>query len=228
MTVTTESTLEPSRVVLAFNGAVATRVIPHAHRAFAFEVTFNPALWPESLKGQKPPKHFHPHQEEYIEVLEGQLYVEDDKQEYGLTPSDGEICIQPWVNHRLYPSASYNGTIKFLLSGEDTPELFRLDTIFFENWYGYQDETVVLGKGVDLIQVMSMFDAGGSYLSFPEWVPFGRTLAMTLGIVVGRWIGGLLGYQPYHRKWTFDWDLACEKMGRSCFQRRFVDRGKMD
>jgi hypothetical protein len=72
-----------------------------------------------------------------------------------------------------------------------------------------------------------MFDAGGTYLSLPWWIPFGRTVSIVLGTVLGRWIGsGLLGYQPFYRKWTSDWELACEKMGASVFQRRFADRTK--
>ena len=45
-----------------------------------------------------------------------------------------------------------------------------------------------------------------------------------MGVVIGRWLGGLLGYQPFYRKWTTDWDLACSKMETSIFQRRFADR----
>ncbi|KAI4284351.1 MAG: hypothetical protein L6R38_001457, partial [Xanthoria sp. 2 TBL-2021] len=70
-----------------------------------------------------------------------------------------------------------------------------------------------------------IFDAGASYLSLPPWVPFGRTLSRIAGIVVGRWIGGLLGYQPFYKQWTSDWDLACRKMETSWFQRRFADKG---
>lgn len=73
-----------------------------------------------------------------------------------------------------------------------------------------------------------MFDAGASYLSVPWWVPFGRSLSRAAGIVVGRWLGAMLGYQPYYRKWTTDWGLACEKMETSFFQRRFTDRAKME
>lgn len=73
-----------------------------------------------------------------------------------------------------------------------------------------------------------MFDAGGSYLSLPTWIPFSRTLARALGIVGGRWIGGMLGYSPYYEKWSTDWGLACERMGSSIFQRRFATRGKTD
>ncbi|KAI0470909.1 hypothetical protein GGR56DRAFT_119959 [Xylariaceae sp. FL0804] len=111
-----------------------------------------------------------------------------------------------------------------LLSGEASDEPFRLDTVFFQNWYAYQDQVVVKGERVDLIQVMSMFDAGGSYLSLPRWVPCGRAVARGLGVALGRWLGGLLGYQPFYRRWTSQaaWPLACRKMRQSRFQRRFA------
>lgn len=35
-------------------------------------------------------------------------------------------------------------------------ETFKLDILFFMNWYGYQEETVVVGKKVDILQVMSV------------------------------------------------------------------------
>ena len=75
---------------------------------------------------------------------------------------------------------------------------------------------------------MQMFDAGGSYLTLPWWIPFGRRLSMAAGIVVGRWIGGLLGYQPFYRQWTSDWELACHKMKGSLLQRRFADPARME
>ncbi|RJE27104.1 hypothetical protein PHISCL_00571 [Aspergillus sclerotialis] len=230
-----------ARVVPAFGGAIETRILtdetPAQHRAFAFEVSFYSHLWPASVGSQKPPLHFHPFQEEYIQVLQGQLCVEDDQ--HGariLTPADGEICIKPWVQHRLYPpirpgtegADPVTTPIRFILAGQDTAEVFRLDLIFFENWYAYQDETVAKGRGMSLVQVMSMFDAGGSYLSLPQWVPFNRTLAVVLGIIIGRWIGGMLGYQPFYKHWTSDWSLACKKMAQSVFQRRFADRAHVE
>ncbi|KKA18216.1 hypothetical protein T310_7842 [Rasamsonia emersonii CBS 393.64] len=145
----------------AFNGAITTRLIAHPHRAlaFAFEVTFVAHLWPAALAGKKPPLHFHPHQEEYIEVLEGQLCVEVEGHEHVLSAADGEFCVRPWSSHCLYPPVQFfvggDSTIRFLLAGQETSRLFRLDTIFFENWYGYQDEVVLRGRrSLDLIQVM--------------------------------------------------------------------------
>jgi len=117
---------------------------------------------------------------------------------------------------------------KFLLSGEESPRAFRLDKIFFENWYAYQDRVVVHGERLNILQVMCMFDAGATYLPLPWWVPFSRTIALAIGIVVGRWFAGLLGYQPYYRKWTKDWQLACEKMESSVFYRRAANRAKKE
>ncbi|OJI85580.1 hypothetical protein ASPTUDRAFT_145339 [Aspergillus tubingensis CBS 134.48] len=237
----TELPSDPS-IQRGFNGAIITQERHIPPFVFAFEITFHLDKWPAFLKNVKPPKHFHPHQEEYIEVLEGELCVDVGNQQYTLTPQSGRFRIRPWVNHRLYPplipaqqrsnddmtSSGGDGIIRFLLSGQDTVKTFKLDLLFFMNWYGYQEETVVVGKSVDIIQVMSMFDAGGSYLSLPEWVPFGSVVAMGMGFTLGRWLGSLIGYQPYHRKWTrsSDWDLACDRMEKTLFQRQFAIREK--
>lgn len=72
-----------------------------------------------------------------------------------------------------------------------------------------------------------MFDAGGSYLSLPTWVPFGKYISYyVLGIGMGRWLAAILGYQPYYREWTNDarWEQACRKMETTLFQRRFAKR----
>ncbi|KAI3332044.1 hypothetical protein HD806DRAFT_178688 [Xylariaceae sp. AK1471] len=223
-------------VVEVLKGAVSARLLYHPDRAFAFEVTLDLVRGAEFF-GRKPPMHFHV-QEEYIEATQGRVRLEVGGHEVTLTPGpDSRFDIPPYVHHRSYPlpldrQEDGNTVVRFLLSGgrkTDTPAAFNLDPIFFENWYKYQDNVVCHGAPIDLIQVFCMFDAGGTYLSLPWWVPFGRTISITLGTVLGRWIGsGLLGYQPFHRKWTSDWELACQKMETSIFQRRFADRSKAD
>jgi len=167
-------------------------------------------------------------------VVEGLLAVDFNSQERVLGPEDGGVCIPTWVNHRLYPPSlpsnddrCSSNTVRFLLSGQMTQDMYKLDTVFFENWYNYQDQVVIKGEKIDLIQVIcasqyvyialnvppshwakslliffQIFDAGGSYLSLPWWVPFSRSFSRALGIIVGRWLGGLLGYQPFYRKWN--------------------------
>ncbi|KAH6844662.1 hypothetical protein B0I37DRAFT_166577 [Chaetomium sp. MPI-CAGE-AT-0009] len=218
--------------ISALGGAMVTRVLPEASadktREFHFDVTIHPDH--PRLRGlPKPPTHFHPYQEEYITILQGALGVELEGVEHLLRPGDAEFVIGRGVNHRLcFPSGEDSSAepIRFYVSGERTATAFSLDLTFFENWYGYQEEVVVQGKKLDMIQLLSVWDAGDSYLTLPWWVPFRSTVSLVMGVVVGRWIGGLLGYQPFHRCWTTDWDLACAKMETSVFQRRFADRAK--
>ncbi|KUI73670.1 Polyketide synthase CurC [Cytospora mali] len=229
------SNSEGQLLITAFEGAIIVRVlVPPEDRSFSFEVTFqldHPRL--VALADQKPPLHFHPYQEEYMKVLEGRLCVDVDGQTRVLTKEDGELCVLPWAHHRLYPPPrnsveddSAGQRTVFLLSGSEAHQLFKLDLVFFMNWYAYQDDVVVRGHPANLFQVLSMFDAGGSYLSFPPWIPFGRYLSVAMGVFLGRWLGSLLGYQPFYHEWTTDWDAACHKMESSFFQRRFANKRK--
>ncbi|CAF9937284.1 MAG: hypothetical protein HETSPECPRED_000480 [Heterodermia speciosa] len=145
---------------------MATRVVERSHCAFAFEITVqndHPVF--VALASQKPPAHFHPYQSEYMEVLEGRLGLEIEGRDRILGPEDGQVKVGPWTNHRMFPpppspdeskrdGENAREITRFLLSGGETRELFRLDTVFFQNWYGYQDEVVMGGGRMDLIQVL--------------------------------------------------------------------------
>ncbi|KAH7322478.1 hypothetical protein B0I35DRAFT_425862 [Stachybotrys elegans] len=216
--------------VTVLKGAVHARLVHHPGRAFCIDI------WLDLVKGarffdKKPPMHFHI-QEEHVEVTQGELVADLDGTIIILTPSKGRFTIKPWVHHRLYPlelhqQSGGDSTVKFLLSGPKTDNKMELSAVFFENWYKYQDTIAVDGDPVDLIQVLSTFDASGTYISLPWWVPFGKLLSIGLGVVVGRWIGsGLLNYQPFYREWTTDWESACLQMEGSIFHRRFADPSK--
>lgn len=83
--------------------------------------------------------------------------------------ADEEVCVERWVGHRLYPppregevggkeeggkEGEEGEVTRFWLWGEETHEAYQLDTVFFQNWYGYQDEVVTSGSGMDLMQVL--------------------------------------------------------------------------
>ena len=147
------------------------RALPRPNSAFAFEVIVqddHPQI--VSLGSRRPPAHFHPYQTEYVEVLEGFIGIEMHGHDLIVGPEDGLVKIEPWTNHGLFPPPSPESkkgdegkkgqegkerrVTRFLMSGAETAELFRLDALFFENWYGYQDEVVMSKKRMDLIQLM--------------------------------------------------------------------------
>lgn len=151
---------------------MVAKVLAHPTRAFAVEVTFqldHPLL--RALGSRRPPAHFHPYQNEYFEVLEGALGVElEGEGDLVLGPEAGELCIPRWRNHRIYQAATpaaappegengkdgrpSNNRVRVRVSGEENADVFRLDLMFFENWYAYEDAIVTGAEKLDIIQVM--------------------------------------------------------------------------
>lgn len=158
-------------------------------------------------------------------MLEGSLYVDKGSERVLLTPTSDELAVGAWVRNRVIPgplSTDQQKTV-FLLSGPAAQGARMLDYVFYENYYRYMDGQVVSGNPIELIQILCMFDAGGSCVALPWFIPFGMTLSRALGIVVGRWIGSRLGYQPYYKEWTTDWETASARMRTSISQRKYAD-----
>ncbi|GKZ94159.1 hypothetical protein CBS63078_10082 [Aspergillus niger] len=214
-----------------FDGAISVATMPRpADRQFLFHGIMRPSrgIYAKLVAtGKKPPTHFHPSQWEFFRVLRGNLTVDINGVPVHRTVDDGEMAVPPYTHHVIYgtPGTEMN-EVEFLVSATDEEEgATAMDQEFFENWYGYQEDIFQRGEKIDLIQVLAMFDAGGTYLSPPWWVPFRAWVGLILGIVIGRWIGGLLGYAPFYPEWTTNWDAACDRMEQSWFQRRYADRG---
>ena len=104
-------------------------------------------------------------------MKEGWLGIECGGVERVIGERDGEVVFRKAMHHRLFPylddgkkGQGVEGEGKgdegektvFVLSGEESGEVFQLDTVFFQNWYGYQDQFVREGKGPSLVQVMSV------------------------------------------------------------------------
>ncbi|RCI12132.1 hypothetical protein L249_0571 [Ophiocordyceps polyrhachis-furcata BCC 54312] len=198
--------------ITAMGGGLTTRVLPEQGHAFRFEVIFR-TDHPRLREQAKPPMHFHLYQDEYVEVLEGSLVVEVEGVENVLRPGDGVLTLRRGVNHRTYPlDGGGSHRVRMLLSGEESSSAYKLELAFFENWYGYQEQLYMSGQRLDLIQALCMFDAAGSCLTLPAWLPFRSFASHLLGIVVGRWLGQLLGYRPFNEDLTTNQDRAWEKM----------------
>ncbi|KAF2657852.1 hypothetical protein K491DRAFT_714143 [Lophiostoma macrostomum CBS 122681] len=193
--------LSGEEIVSAFDGSITFRRVPHPTRYFNLEVTFHdhhPHLL--HLRDMNPPQHFHYAQVEYFQVLEGALYIDVGSERILLTPESDELPVNPWVRNRVIPGPLSETTpiTKFLLSGPASTTNRMLDYTFYENYYRYMDQMVSGGQPIEMIQILCMFDAGGSCVALPWYVPFNMIISRLIGVVVGRWVGSLLGYQPYY------------------------------
>ena len=53
-------------------------------------------------------------------------------------------------------------------------------------------------------------------------MPFRRFFGYWTCVIVGRWVGGMLGYKPFFREYTTDWDFAVAKMKGQPLLRRLM------
>ncbi|KAF2636136.1 hypothetical protein P280DRAFT_534017 [Massarina eburnea CBS 473.64] len=175
---------------------------------------------PNRPKG--PPVHFHPFQTEYFSVEEGMMGIERNGVITTITPESGEVSAKPGTLHRffIHPDSK---TMTIYISVSDAGLDYQLDRCFFENWYGYWHDALLYGNGVSFLQLLSIWDAGDAYFAAPAWVPFRLTVGYWTQIALGRWLGGMLGYRPFFREYTTDWDYAVAKMKNSFFQRHLAN-----
>lgn len=74
-----------------------------------------------------------------------------------------------------------------------------LNERFFRNLYSYTDDCWRAGKAPSLVQMLCFLDSAEvslAVLGVPWWAEdWVRSVTWGAGVVVGRWIGGLLGYR---------------------------------
>ncbi|KAI9841067.1 MAG: hypothetical protein M1837_001038 [Sclerophora amabilis] len=149
--------------------------------------------------------------------------IERNGIQHKVLPGDGEVSAKAGDVHRFFIHPDSTEDMTVYLSASDSGNDYQLDRIFFENWYGYWHDALLFDKRLDWIQFLSIQDGGDAYIVPPAWVPFRRTVGYWGSVVIGRWIGGLLGYKPFFREYTTDWDYAVAKMKGSYFQRHLVE-----
>jgi hypothetical protein len=196
---------------------------------------------PRRPKG--PPVHFHQFQTEYFSVQYGICIVEINGVPTVLRPEDGEISCKAGNIHAFYIHPDSPEKMTIILSASDAGNDYQLDRVFFENWYGYWHDALLHGGGLDLIQTLQVrrymsytsrhttsadtkptqiHDAGDHYTPAPAWMPFRRFFGYWGCVIIGRWLGGLLGYKPFFKEYTTDWDFAVAKMKGNFWTRRNV------
>ncbi|KAL3480362.1 hypothetical protein BJX99DRAFT_254664 [Aspergillus californicus] len=193
--------------IIKFGGLLTTEFLEHSPgRCFLFRQTYRHDIEgsiPENLrklinspdKPKGPPLHFHQFQTEYFRVEKGVMGIEVDGLTRRITPDDGEISVKAGSLHRFFIHPDSEESMMVYLNASDSGSDYQLDRIQ---------------------------DGGNAYTSAPAWVPFRRHVGYWTCVIVGRWIGGLLGYKPFFREYTTDWGFAVAKMKGSFFQRRLV------
>ena len=99
-------------------------------------------------------------QEEYFESIQGKMDLELDGKEQVLSAGDGRI-----QSYSLSLAQRHNGEIVINVSPsfEKTDSIFELNSGFVENWYKYQDDMVMNGANISLIQLFSVGRLSSSY-----------------------------------------------------------------
>ncbi|KAJ6779468.1 hypothetical protein PWT90_00774 [Aphanocladium album] len=227
-----------------FDGKIATHFLePPAGTAFQIMQIYKPLPEGDTSGAYRgPPPHFHLHQTERFRVIKGRVGIEVNEKVTILRPSDG-VAICPAGNiHRFIVDVPRDkncpedddddGELVFMVNATDSGKDFVLDRIFLENWYGVRVDSFKYGTKIDFIQQCATFDGGDHYLPFPatlpQWVPMTWSVAIRtflgfwITVIIGRYIGGLMGYQPFYKEYTTDWELAVAKMQGTWFYRRNV------
>ncbi|KAH7325628.1 hypothetical protein B0I35DRAFT_448772 [Stachybotrys elegans] len=235
--------------LIQFNGKIQTHFLePPPGTAFQILQTYQP-LDDDAMEGayRGPPPHFHVHQTERFKVVKGRIGVEINEEVRILRPGD-EVAVCPAGNiHRFFvdvgpdylgkeatsEDTSWDGETILMVNATDSGKDFVLDRIFLENWYGVRVDSFKYGTKIDFIQQCATFDGGDHYLPFPPtlpaWVPKAWSVRIRTffgywaTVIVGRYIGGLLGYQPFYREYTTDWEFAVAKMQGTWFYRKNVE-----
>ncbi|KAJ2990549.1 hypothetical protein NUW58_g2893 [Xylaria curta] len=221
--------------LIKFGGLLTTEFLePPPGRSFMFRQTYRhnldgpvpdnlQRLIDAGLKPTGPPLHIHRFQTEYSRVESGIMGIVDDKgHHHKVYPEDGEFIIPAGSLHRFHIHPDSPGEMTVCFSASDAGMDYQLDRVFFENWYGYWHDSLLHDGGMGLIQYLAIIDGGDMQAVPPAWVPFRKFVGYWGTVIIGRWIGGILGYKPYFREYTTDWDYAMAKLKTSRFQRHMV------
>lgn len=104
---------------LRLGEAQVLRIVTSEPEALELEST-----WTHPTK--KPPRHFHPHQDEHFEVLEGELVVELDRQPVRVLRSGDALDVPRGVAHRMWSASPDRTRATWRVTPRlRTEELFR-------------------------------------------------------------------------------------------------------
>ncbi|KAF2720729.1 hypothetical protein K431DRAFT_225703 [Polychaeton citri CBS 116435] len=202
-----------------FNGARAV-TWPEPPRGHSFfEKQYFPA--PSKLEGVPdsenlliPPMHWHWRQEEYFTVTHGRFIFTLEGREFTVSATDEQtkITIPVLLRHtfKVDPTCTEPCGIELstLISpaGEEEGATER----FFRNLYSYLEDCHQQKVAPSLPQLLLFLDSAEVSLAFPGPGWIARPLSYAFGVVVGRWLGWLLGYRASYPEYYRAYDQTTD------------------
>ncbi|GAA5825277.1 hypothetical protein JCM11251_006915 [Rhodosporidiobolus azoricus] len=149
---------------------------------------------PHTNKGKEsiatPPLHYHIYQTETLEVLSGKMcYILSGKED--VAKKGDKIVLPPGPEnaHTFWRSTEDDEDLMMAATVSGGPNEGFCDE-FISNFYGYLSSVTMAGQSPSLFQMLHFLDDADVVLADP---PFG--LGRVLNVVLGRWLGSLLGYK---------------------------------
>jgi quercetin dioxygenase-like cupin family protein len=166
--------MQAAEVILDSQGG-RMEVWPHGRPANGAHYRFEWFLAPHTTG---PPEHFHPHQEEKLQVISGRLRVRLDGQEVALGPGD-RLVIAPGTRH----TCGNSGPAETRVRGEFIPglDIHR----FFQTYFAIERSH----RGFRRLLAWALLCA-----QEPEHIGFGPRIHLPLRLTAGLARG--VGYRP--------------------------------
>ena len=98
----------------------------------------------------------HRYQREYFSVESGVLGVRIDGVSHTKTAADGEWSVKAGTFHSFFRHPDYEGPMTVHLSASDSGMDYKLDRVFFENWYGYWHDALLHHGKMNYIQWLAV------------------------------------------------------------------------
>ena len=155
-------------IPVSFGGLLTTEFLePHPGRGFCFRQTYRSTVdvpaddhvkkfLNSALKPQGPPSHMHQYQAEYFKVEQGIMGVNIDGVQHKKTPEDPEFSVPAGTFHGFFRHPESPGPMTVVLSATDSGNDYKLDRVFFENWYGYWHDALLYEGGMNTIQWLAV------------------------------------------------------------------------
>ena len=142
----------------------------------------------------RPPYHWHWYQTEFFHIKQGAFIFTLEGKSFRHTAADPQPVTIP-VTHRHTFKTDPDCTETCIIEISAQPPDSGLSERFFRNIYGYLDDCETQKVTPSPIQLLMFLDSAEVSLALPGPRFVANPISWLIGVVLGRWLGWLLGYR---------------------------------